>query len=316
MRPPRTAIYSSALLVALTACSADPPPTRAQCVAALVDEAPGLSHGIAIFDDADGQRTESSGDLVARYRLLTGQSLAAASLTKPIVASDVRKLVEAGALSLDDRVIDALPPNKASAVDSAHADIRIRQLLQHAAGFDRDIGGDPIWTQDFPKPPQANCALAAERVLQKPLDFAPGQRVAYSNAGYCLLGQILLAHPGSLSTPDRAFLQTPLGAAGGWNSPPAGLHARLKQTLPLVHIDNAVALPDGSHYDYGWRHWPQAGNGPEWTHFGRLPGVLTLAVTDGRDKLLVAYFEGDPKDVDATDLQLAGDAWKCMRLSR
>lgn len=316
MRPLRTAVGSSTLLVALTACSAGDSPTRVQCVDALVDEAPGLSHGIAVFDGADGKLAETSGDLVARYRLLTGQSLGAASLTKPIIASDIRERVETGKLSLDGRLVDALPANKVSALDAVHADIRIRQLLQHTAGLDRQLSGDPIWTEDFPNPPQANCALAAERVLQKPLDFAPGQRVAYSNAGYCLLGQILLAHPDSLSTPDRAFLQTPLGAAGGWTSPPAGLHARLKQTLPLVHIDDVVALPDGSHYDYGWRHWPQPGDGPEWTHFGRLPGLLTLAVTDGHDKLLVAYFEGDPADVDATALQLARNAWKCMRLSR
>lgn len=304
------------LLVSLAGCSDGDTSRRAQCVSGFLHDQAGLRHGIAVFDGADGRLAEGTGDWVARYRLLTGRQLQAASLSKPIVASDIRKRVEAGMLSLDGSAVAALPHDPARPQDAAHTAIHIRHLLQHAAGFDRERSGDPLWTQDFPNPPSASCARAANQVLQQPLDFAPGQRVAYSNAGYCLLGEILLAHADALSATDRNFLKTPLGAAGGWTSAPAGLHARLKQTLPLVHLDEPVALPDGSHYDYGWRHWPNAGNGPTWTHFGRLPGVLTLAVTDGREQLLVAYFDGDPADVDATALKLANDAWKCMRLSR
>lgn len=316
MRPLLAMIGVASALAMLASCSAGDATTRASCVARFVSEQPGLSHGIGVFDGADGKLAEASGDWVAHYRLLTGRQLQAASLSKPIVANDIRKLVEAGTLTLDGSAIDALPHDFARPPDAAHAAMRIRHLLQHTAGFDREHSGDPLWTDDFPNPPVPSCAQAANRALSQPLDFPPGQRVAYSNAGYCLLGEILLAHGGMLSAADRNFLRSPLGAAGGWTSVPAGLHARLKQTLPLAHLEPTVALPDQSHYDYGWRHWTRADNGPPWTHFGRLPGLLTLAVTDGRTQLLVAYFDGDPPDVDQTALRLAGEAWKCMRQSR
>lgn len=288
---------------------------RSQCAASLLAAQSELRHGIAVYDDVDGNVSQSSGDWVARYRLIFDRPLPAASLSKPIVASEIRRLILAGKLSLDDAVVDELPSARKDIKDNAHAGIRIRQLLQHSAGFDRNLSGDALWMDDFPNPPQASCANAAELVLRRPLDFSAGQRVAYSNAGYCLLGQVLLAH-GELSSRDRAFLESPLGAAGGWTSTPSDLHARLKQSLPLAHIDDAIALSDGSHYDYGWRHWPRTDEGPEWTHFGRLPGLLTLAVTDGQGKLLVAYFDGDPDDVDLSASTLSRDAWKCMRLSR
>jgi CubicO group peptidase (beta-lactamase class C family) len=162
--------------------------------------------------------------------------------------------------------------------------------------------------------PRPDCPAAADHILHAQFDFEPGERVAYSNAGYCLLGRILLLHEGRLPLADRAMLKTPLGAAGGWLSTPRELHARLLRTFPLRHIEPSVALPDGSHYDFGWRHWQASNEGPPWTHFGRLPGLMTLAVTDGRTRLLVAYFDGDPRDVDQTSSRLARSAWRCMQL--
>ncbi|WP_176140853.1 serine hydrolase domain-containing protein [Pseudoxanthomonas indica] len=274
-----------------------------------------LHHGQAVFSDLNGNSTAMAGDLKAKLRLAFNRKLPAASLSKPITASDIRQLVDTRALSLDGRIADLLPLSALDSVDAAHRDIRLRHLLQHAAGFDRSISGDPLWSSDGLHEPKADCMAAADYILRARFDFVPGERVAYSNAGYCLLGKILVEHMDHIPSTDLTMIQSPLGSAGGWFSTLGELHNRLFETLPLRHIDDSVSLPDGSHYDFGWRHWPDTVQGPKWTHFGRQPGLMTVAVTDGRHKLMVAYFDGDPADVDSTALTLARGAWRCMELS-
>jgi CubicO group peptidase (beta-lactamase class C family) len=307
------AAWLLAFLATIAGCSSQDSP-RSQCVDGFLKGQSELRNGIAVFNDGDGRVIESTADLTARFRVIRNADLPAASLSKTITAHNVRTLIDAGVIGLESRVGDVLPAGKQKEVDAAHADIRVRQLLQHASGFDRAIGGDPLWQSDGLSPPQANCRIAANRILHTKFDFQPGQRVAYSNAGYCVLGEVLLANAQRLSPTDKQMLIRPLGAAGGWVSAPATLHARLLQTLPLRHIEGSVSLPDGSHYDFGWRHWPRSSGGPPWTHFGRLPGIMTVAVSDGRKQLLVAYFDGDPANVDLTSANLARDAWKCMQL--
>lgn len=282
---------------------------RAKCVDGLLRSSAELEHGIAVFNDNDGTIGQRANGLTAQYRLLSHGELSAASLSKPITASLVREHVENATWSLDSRLADLLPT---VTLDAAHAEIRLRQLLQHSAGFDRHISGDPLWRSDGVSAPYPDCASAANLILKAPLDYAPGQQAAYSNAGYCVLGRLLLMHAEELSATDLAMLRAPLGAAGGWTSTPVQLHTRLFKTLPLRHIDPEVALADGSHYDFGWRHRPSSDGRPYWTHFGRLPGRITIAVSDGKDNLLVAYFDGDPVDVDKTSELLAKTAWQCI----
>ncbi|WP_434027418.1 serine hydrolase domain-containing protein [[Pseudomonas] boreopolis] len=233
------------------------------------------------------------------------RTYSAASLTKPIVASQVAKLIDAGSISLDASVASLFPELHGA---KNYPEIQVRNLIQHTGGFDRDSSGDPLWDGDQVRP----CPVAAQIALSRPLDFVPGQKISYSNVGYCLLGMLVQK---SLPQADEALLealQSPLGAAGGWQSSLPELHSRLKATLPVRDLPPTVVLDDGSYYAYGWRHWPTKDPDLAWTHFGRLPGMLSVAFTDGRSNMLVAYFEGDPRNYNATGLAFSREAWRCL----
>lgn len=123
-----------------------------------------------------------------------------ASISKPITAVGVLKLVEEGRLSLEAKAFDivrAEPLLKDGAkVDSRLARITVRQLLDHTAGWDRDKSFDPMFRATRIAEATGTAAPAKpdaviRYMLGKPLDFDPGQRYAYSNFGYCVLGRII-----------------------------------------------------------------------------------------------------------------------------
>lgn len=123
-----------------------------------------------------------------------------ASVSKPITAVAVLKLVEDGQLNLDDRAFD-LVPVEVSVADPRLRDITVRQLLHHAAGWDAAESIDPMWNphfvaQDLGIPKPVSCAQTVRFMLARPLDYDPGERYAYSNFGYCVLGRIIEAVTG------------------------------------------------------------------------------------------------------------------------
>jgi len=102
-----------------------------------------------------------------------------ASLTKVIATTTlVMRAVDAGALSVDDRVAERLPDWRGS--DREH--VTVRDLLEHASGltaylpFFRDHRG----RQEFER---TICTL--------PLEYAPRTQSIYSDLGFMLLGFIL-----------------------------------------------------------------------------------------------------------------------------
>jgi CubicO group peptidase (beta-lactamase class C family) len=144
------------------------------------------------------------------------------SLAKPITAVAVMMLVEEGKLRLDDTMLPLLgelAPRAEAISDKRVAEITMRQLLQHTAGFDRDKSGDPLFQprvtkiverQKFSGRP--TCELILKDTLEQPLDFAPGTRYAYSNVGYCILGRIVERAVGQ---PFEAFVRTRIFAPAG-----------------------------------------------------------------------------------------------------
>lgn len=123
-----------------------------------------------------------------------------ASISKPITAVAVLKLVEDGKLSLDAKAFPRLgiQPAVQSLVDPEPRlrDITIRQLLQHTGGWDRDKSFDPMFRSERIAranltPPPATPADVIRYMLSRPLDFDPGARYAYSNFGYCVLGRLI-----------------------------------------------------------------------------------------------------------------------------
>lgn len=277
--------------------AADP---RSPCIETALIQ-PYLTEGVAVFSAFDGVREVRSSWVSSK----NGDTiLDMASLTKPLVAAEVRRRVHAGSLDLEEPIGALLP---AARFVPETASITVRQLLQHRAGFDRS-GGDPLFL-----PPPPSCHRAAEVVLGRAPEKQAGKQVMYSNAGYCILGEILLNNPEGADASVIQAIRSPLGAAGGWQGSLRELHAALSATLPLTELSAEPGLPDGSHYAYGWRRWPNGSSGPRWSHFGRLNGLVSVAVSDGRDKLLVAHFSGDPPDADAAGTAAAKALWRCMK---
>jgi len=103
------------------------------------------------------------------------------SITKSFTATAVMMLVEDNKLSLEDKIskyFDTLPPS--------WAPITIHHLLTHTSGI-KDFINEP--TVDLKKDLEPQDVI---RSLEKlPLNFSPGERYAYSNTGYHLLGMII-----------------------------------------------------------------------------------------------------------------------------
>jgi N-acyl-D-amino-acid deacylase len=125
-----------------------------------------------------------------------------ASVSKTLTSAAIMTLVEEGKLKLDDRVaplIAHLTPAPGATVDPRWEQITIRHLLNHTGGWDRtrpDGGFDPIdrpaiaaAAVDAPAPASAETLVRYMKGM--PLDFKPGERFAYSNFGYIVLGRVI-----------------------------------------------------------------------------------------------------------------------------
>lgn len=123
------------------------------------------------------------------------------SITKPLTATLIMKLVEEGKLAVEDRIakhLEGVPEDK-RAITLAH-------LLTHSSGLfelSREVP-DHEWIarEDF---------LAT--VFEAPLEFAPGERYEYSNTGYSVLAAVVEKVTGeSFDAALRARVLAPGGA--------------------------------------------------------------------------------------------------------
>lgn len=144
-----------------------------------------------------------------------------ASVSKPITAVAVMRLVEQGKLGLDDKVVDhmRLAPllQNGAEPDPRWKKITVRHCLQHTGGWDRDASYDPafrpwIIARAFAARPPVTPAQIVRYMMGQPLDFDPGRRYAYSNLGYLVLGRILEAVTGeSYEAHVKQTILAPLG---------------------------------------------------------------------------------------------------------
>jgi N-acyl-D-amino-acid deacylase len=193
-----------------------------------------------------------------------------ASISKPVTAVGVMVLAERGKLKLDDpvRKYVSLKPALAEGAkfDERWDQITIRQCLQHTGGWDRGAKGsfDPIaWPWRVKRalalngPPSANDVV--RYVLGRPLDFAPGERFAYSNVGYLVLGRVIeTVTQQSYEAFTKKEVLAPAGvtravlARGAPEARPAAevrYYDSKPRTGPCLYpprVDQLVPLPDGA----------------------------------------------------------------------
>jgi CubicO group peptidase (beta-lactamase class C family) len=129
----------------------------------------------------------------ANERVTPSHLFRIASVTKPITATSIFRLIEAGRLHLTDKIFgpDGLlgttygqPPYNRY-VDQ----LTVEHLLTHTAGGWQNDGGDPM----FHHPQMDHKQLITWTIAEQPLQNPPGQNYAYSNFGFCILGRVIEA---------------------------------------------------------------------------------------------------------------------------
>jgi CubicO group peptidase (beta-lactamase class C family) len=149
-------------------------------------DVPGLQYVVV---EADATLFEYAGgwaDLERQQPMTPDTTLMAYSMTKTFTAIAMLQLVEQGRLGLDDEIDRYLPDTP---YRGRH--ITIRQLLDHTAGLPNPI---PLrWVHLTEEAAEFNEPAALAQVLadNPKLAFEPGQKYAYANIGYWLLGSIL-----------------------------------------------------------------------------------------------------------------------------
>lgn len=147
--------------------------------------------GAILYQDAFGMADREAGEAATpahRFRI--------ASVSKPITSVAIFSLVEAGRIRLSDRVFG---PGAIAGTEYGrppfhpHIDeITVEHLLTHTCGgwsnaHNGPDGDDPM----FVNLQMDQAQLISWTLANRPLDGPPGERYAYSNFGYCVLGRLI-----------------------------------------------------------------------------------------------------------------------------
>ncbi len=148
------------------------------------------------------------------YPLTTLESMfRIASMSKPITAMAVFRLVEQGLMNLDAASIPALgllaPAGRVLVAETTT--ITVRQLLAHSSGLG-DVPDAYLAVQAYGTTLPASEREIAGFALSTGLNFTPGTRKGYSNAGYLVLGLIIEQVTGEdYETAVKRLVMAPLG---------------------------------------------------------------------------------------------------------
>jgi CubicO group peptidase (beta-lactamase class C family)/(2Fe-2S) ferredoxin len=170
-------------------------------------------NGKLVYMRAFGTANQAETELTQPYHMFR-----IASISKPITSIAIMQLIESGQLSLSDKPfgpggilnVDPYFAN-ANVTDPRVYDITIQNLLEHSAGWNRDLpmspnplppypwgfgGSDPIGfplhvTQTLGEPNPVARHSMIKFLIQRGVDFTPGTAFAYSNVGFLVLGEVI-----------------------------------------------------------------------------------------------------------------------------
>lgn len=231
-------------------------------------------------------------DLLSREPLTTQHAFHVASVSKLFTAVAVLRLVDEGALSLDDRLVDHVDRDRFSGLPWVD-EMTTRQLLDHSAGTyptnnDMDYirhwlgekaGEAADWTaEDF-------LALAAENEPRG----RPGEGVAYSDTNYILLAMVV---EGVTEKSYREHIESsifrPLGltSARFFNGE---LNRPLTSRGYLWLSEDLAGLVDADHFSTAGKQWLDTTSAGE-----RIDGAASI-VMNGLDlhRFADAVFRGN-----------------------
>jgi CubicO group peptidase (beta-lactamase class C family) len=234
----------------------------------LLDDAVKEGFSGAILVTADGQQLTSEAHGLADRDQGTANTPDTAfdvgSILKSLTATAIFKLSQEGVVTLDTALGELF-----SDVPGDKADITLRQLVQHRAGFDEyhDTLGDfePMTRLE-----------ARARIFEQELLFPPDTDEAYSNSGYTLLADVIESVSGEpyVDFVRHALLEPAKMSSSGFYSEPL-----------WEQIDTAIgydAVTFGDNDPATWPYsWALVGNGGLVTTVGDLERFVT-ALFGGR----------------------------------
>lgn len=131
------------------------------------------------------------------------------SMTKIVTATAAMQLADAGALSLDDPVLDLL--SEFPEPRTGWPVVRVRHLLSHSSGLANPV---PVrWVHPADAPARDSAEFARELLeRRRRLRFPAGSKAVYSNLGYIALGEVIAAASGRpFEDQVRSEILEPLG---------------------------------------------------------------------------------------------------------
>ena len=206
-------------------------------------DVPGASLAVSEAGGVVYSRGFGLAELSSRERVQPDSLFRIASISKPITAVAVMQLVERGALSLDEnpfRVIGLGDLLGDTGCDERLEEVTVRHLLAHRGGWDRSVSYDPMFQTIRIQDELGLVGTPGTRdiirfMLSEPLDFDPGERYAYSNFGYCVLGRVIEAVTGLPY--DEAVKERALA--------PLGIESmRIGRSLPEDRVEGEVVYYD------------------------------------------------------------------------
>ncbi|HEY3121143.1 MAG TPA: serine hydrolase domain-containing protein [Vicinamibacteria bacterium] len=178
------------------------------------DSIPGLSIAVAVDGVVRWANGYGMADLENSVPARAATSYRLASVAKPITATAVMQLVEAGKLDLDAPIQRYAP-----AFPQKPWPITARQLLSHLSGIRHYEEDEQATTRHYP-----TLVAALDMFKNDPLRHQPGTKYLYSTFGYTLLGVALEAAAGM---PYADYVRT---------------HVFLPAGMETIRVDEVAAI--------------------------------------------------------------------------
>lgn len=152
---------------------------------AVANHVPGYAFGIVVDGKLVVSGSNGFTDLTKQTKADTRSMFRIASMSKSFTAMAIVKLRDEGKLKLDDPVSLYIPEMKNQGLTKDAAEITIRQLLTHAAGFPED---NPWGDRQL-----ADSDEDLINLIKKGISFSNANGIAYeySNLGFATLGYII-----------------------------------------------------------------------------------------------------------------------------
>lgn len=184
----------------------------------------------------------------------------AASISKPVAAAGVMKLVQTNQLDLDEQVNTYLKKDWQVPMNDFQKEeaVTLRRLLSHRAGV--NVHGFPGYEEgeDFPTLVQVLNGVSPANTEKIEVTNTPGAEKKYSGGGYTIVQKIIEDVTGQpFSDYMRNQVLAPMGMANSFYSQPL--------TPALVNAAAIGHRADGSLVQGKWHHYPELAAAGLWT---------------------------------------------------